>query len=132
MTVTLTAMALCFATARHGADGGLHLPAGIGLIALIAANAYTVLFNLSWGPVMWVLLGEMFPNQIRGSALAVSGAAQWLCNFLVSLSFPWLAANLGLPLTYAIYALSAALSLWFVAAAVRETRGVELEAMAGI
>ena len=92
---------------------GLHLPAGIGLIALIAANAYTVLFNLSWGPVMWVLLGEMFPNQIRGSALAVSGAAQWLCNFLVSLSFPWLAANLGLAADLCdLCAEREALSLW--------------------
>src|SRR5690625_7428936 len=59
-----------------------------GLLALIAANAYVFLFNLSWGPVMWIMLGEMFPNQIRGSGLAVAGLAQWVANFLVTATFP--------------------------------------------
>lgn len=45
------------------------------------------IFNFSWGPVMWVMLGEMFPNQIRGSGLAVSGLFQWGTNFLVTMSF---------------------------------------------
>ncbi len=58
------------------------------MLALISANLYVIFFNLSWGPVMWVMLGEMFPNQIRGSGLAVSGAAQWSANFLISVSFP--------------------------------------------
>jgi SP family sugar:H+ symporter-like MFS transporter len=80
---------------------------------------------------MWVMLGEMFPNQMRGSALAVAGAAQWLANFAVSSSFPWLAKNLGLPLTYAAYAIFAAISFVFVLRVVRETRGIELEAMEG-
>ena len=57
-------------------NGSLHLAPQIGLLALISANLYVIFFNLSWGPVMWVMLGEMFPNQIRGSGLAVSGAAQ--------------------------------------------------------
>ena len=80
---------------------------------------------------MWVMLGEMFPNQMRGSALAVAGAAQWSANFLVSSSFPWLAKNLGLSVTYGMYTLGALLSLIFVAMAVRETKGIELEAMEG-
>ena len=63
----------------------------MGWLALISANLYVIFFNLSWGPVMWVMLGEMFPNQIRGSGLAVSGAAQWTANFLISVSFPVLA-----------------------------------------
>jgi SP family sugar:H+ symporter-like MFS transporter len=80
---------------------------------------------------MWVMLGEMFPNQMRGSALAIAGAAQWLANFLVSSSFPWLAKNLGLPVTYAMYTAFALLSLIFVNSMVKETKGIELEDMQG-
>jgi SP family sugar:H+ symporter-like MFS transporter len=131
MTVTLAVVAACFATATLQSGGGLHMATGTGRIALIAANLYVIFFNASWGPVMWVMLGEMFPNQIRGSALAVSGAAQWAANFIISLSFPALAAGVGLALTYGFYALSAFVSFFFVRAFVRETRGRELEEMQG-
>ena len=54
----------------------------------------------SWGPLMWVLLGEMFPNHIRGAALAVAGAVQWLANWAVTVSFPTMSNNsLGLTLS---------------------------------
>lgn len=69
------------------------MPEGVGTMALYAANICVIFFNLSWEPVMWVMLGDMFPNQMRGSALAVAGAAQWLANFAVSSSFAWLAKN---------------------------------------
>ena len=131
MTVTLGVLAWCFAQASTGADGALVLPDGVGTAALYAANLYVVFFNMSWGPVMWVMLGEMFPNQMRGSALAVAGAAQWLANFAVSSSFPWLAGNIGLPVTYAAYIAFAAISLVFVWTSVSETKGKELEAMEG-
>lgn len=131
MTVTLGVLAWCFAQASTGADGALVLPDGVGTIALYAANLYVVFFNMSWGPVMWVMLGEMFPNQMRGSALAVAGAAQWLANFAVSSSFPWMAGNIGLPVTYAAYTAFAAISLVFVWTSVSETKGKELEAMEG-
>jgi MFS transporter, SP family, sugar:H+ symporter len=107
------------------------MPDQIGLIALVSANAYVVFFNLSWGPVMWVMLGEMFPNQIRGSGLAVAGAAQWTANFAISFSFPWLAVNIGLPITYGFYTMCAFLSIIFVMKMVYETKGRELEDMAG-
>ena len=130
MTITLAILAWCFAQASF--DGGkLLLPDGVGTIALFAANIYVVFFNLSWGPVMWVMLGEMFPNQMRGSALAVAGAAQWIANFMVSSSFPWLSAHIGLPVTYGAYTAFALLSFFFVRAYVKETKGVELEAMQG-
>ena len=130
MTVTLAVMAGCFSTASL-VDGTLHLSDNVGLIALIAANAYVVFFNASWGPVMWVMLGEMFPNQIRGSGLAVSGFAQWIANFGISVSFPALASGIGLPVTYGFYAVSAFVSFFFVKALVHETRGRELEDMEG-
>ncbi|MEJ5979159.1 sugar porter family MFS transporter [Novosphingobium sp. PS1R-30] len=130
MTVSLAILVWCFSQAMI-TDGHVSLPEGVGRIALVAANAYVVFFNLSWGPIMWVLLGEMFPNRIRGSALAVAGAAQWLANFAVSASFPWLAQNIGLPVTYGAYAICAALSLVFVQRAIQETKGLELEQMTG-
>ena len=130
MAVTLGVVAVCFSTAVLE-GGSLHLSGQTGVIALIAANAYVVFFNLSWGPVMWVMLGEMFPNQIRGSGLAVAGFAQWIANFGISVSFPALAASLGLPITYGFYAASALVSFFFVQKMVRETRGQELEDMQG-
>ena len=130
MAVTLATMAWCFSQSTL-VDGAPHLPGSVGLIALIAANAYVVLFNFSWGPVMWVMLGEMFPNQIRGSALAVAGFAQWIANFGISVSFPSMAVGLGLPITYGFYAASALISFFLVQAWVKETRGRELEDMQG-
>src|ERR1700690_2958213 len=70
MAVTLGAMTVAFGTGAF-VDGSLHLAPAMALLALVSANLYVVLFNISWGPVMWVMLGEMFPNQMRGSALAV-------------------------------------------------------------
>ncbi|MEA3472540.1 MAG: sugar porter family MFS transporter [Pseudomonadota bacterium] len=130
MFVTLAVVAWCFSKAAL-IDGSLHLDDQTGLIALIAANAYVVFFNFSWGPVMWVMLGEMFPNQMRGSALAVAGFAQWIANFAISVSFPWMAATLGLVVTYGFYAVSALISFFLVQAWVKETRGRELEDMTG-
>jgi SP family sugar:H+ symporter-like MFS transporter len=130
MAITLGVMAFCFSQATV-VDGAPRLSDQIGLTALIAANAYVVFFNFSWGPVMWVMLGEMFPNQIRGSALAVAGFAQWIANFAISVSFPSMAAGLGLPITYGFYAVSAVISYFLVQAWVNETRGRELEAMQG-
>ena len=130
MSATLGILTWCFSVGTF-ADGHLTLPVGVGTIALVAANVYVIFFNFSWGPVMWVMLGEMFPNQLRGSGLAVAGAAQWLANFAISFSFPWLAANIGLPVTYGFYTACAFLSVIFVMRMVYETKGRELEDMAG-
>ena len=130
MTVTLGALTIAFGSGALS-DGTLHLAPGIGVIALVSANLYVVFFNLSWGPVMWVMLGEMFPNQIRGSGLAVSGAAQWTANCLISMSFPVLAKFIGLPITYGFYTACALVSIFFVLKMVHETRGRELEDMVG-
>ncbi|WP_176592780.1 sugar porter family MFS transporter [Sphingobium sp. EM0848] len=131
MAVTLATVAYAFSTAITGETGGVMLPGNNGLIALIAANLYVIFFNMSWGPIMWVMLGEMFPNQIRGSGLAVSGFAQWIANAAISVSFPALAVSPGLPVTYAGYAIFAAISFFFVRALVHETKGRELEDMVG-
>lgn len=132
MTVTLALVAFAFAGAPLDEAGKLMLSDDMGVLALVSANLYVIFFNVSWGPVMWIMLGEMFPNQIRGSGLAVAGFAQWIANFLITLTFPILLASfLGLAGTYSIYALFSALSVVFVLRYVKETKGKELEQMEG-
>ena len=99
------------------------------MVALLAANVYVFCFGFSWGPVVWVLLGEMFNNKIRASALALGAAVQWIANFIVSTTFPPIAFNLGLGVAYGLYAFFAALSLVFVYVFIKETKGRELEDM---
>jgi SP family sugar:H+ symporter-like MFS transporter len=129
MTIMLGILAYAFSTATTGAGGGLQLSADMGVVALVAANVYVFFFNGTWGPVMWVMLGEMFPNQIRGSGLAVSGVGQWLANFGVTITFPILLTSIGLEGAYSIYAAFALLSLIFVITLIPETKGKELEDM---
>lgn len=131
MAVTLGAMTWAFSGAGTDAAGNLALSDNAGWVALVAANLYVIFFNFSWGPVMWVMLGEMFPNQMRGSALAVAGLAQWGANYLVVQSFPPMAANLGLASTYAVYTVAAAISWFLVKSFINETKGKELEEMVG-
>lgn len=130
MAVTLAIMVFCFSQAQV-IDGKVTLPPDIGTVALLAANGYVVFFNASWGPVMWVALGEMFPNQVRGAGLAVSGFFQWVSNFAITMTFPIMLGTtwIGLTGAYGFYAISAAISVAFVWYFVRETKGMELEEM---
>lgn len=126
MTVSLATLALAFLFAVKDAAGDVSLPAPWGPIALVAANLFVVGFGASWGPLVWVLLGEIFPSRIRGKALGVAAGAQWVANFLITVSFPAMSAW-SLPLTYAMYAFFAALSFIYVAWRIPETKGMELE-----
>ncbi len=127
MTVSLGMMAVAFAQSVT-TNGAVELPGSWGIVALVAANLFVVGFGATWGPAVWVLLGEMFPNSIRALALGVAAAAQWIANFIVSTSFPAL-AEAGLALAYGIYAFFALLSLVFVIFLVKETKGRKLEEM---
>ena len=129
MTLTLGAMAVVFATAGTGPDGKPLLGHSAAVMGLTAANLYIVAFAVSWGPVMWVLLGEMFPNQMRGAGLALSGATNWVANFTVTVTFLPLLTAIGLAGSYGLYAAAAAISLPFVWLTVRETKGKTLEQM---
>jgi SP family sugar:H+ symporter-like MFS transporter len=130
MAVSLFAMAYAFHSGTLDAQGNLQLSHNMGLVALVSANLYVIFFNGTWGPVMWVMLGEMFPNQIRGSALAVAGFAQWFANYLIAQSFP-IMAGWSLTGAYLFYAVSAVVSFFLVQKLVHETRGKELEQMEG-
>lgn len=129
MTLTLVTMALMFATATTDAQGNVILSAPYNRIALLAANGYVFFFGFTWGPVMWVMLGEMFPNKIRGAALAVAVFVQWMANWLVTVTFPPI-LNVGGPtVAYALYAIFAAISIFFVRRYITETKGRTLEQM---
>ncbi len=130
MTVSLLVTAIAFSTASTDpTTGDAVLADGAGRVAFLAANAFVFFFAFSWGPVVWVLLGEMFPNRVRASALAVAAAAQWLTNFLVTQTFPRISDTFGFGGAYAVYGVFAGLSLVFVWRYVAETKGRALEDM---
>lgn len=123
----LGVMAYAFGTSAVAESGSLQMEGNMGLLALVAANAYIAFFAFSWGPIMWVMLGEMFPNQFRGAALSVCGLVQWLTNFLVTMTFPILLESIGLGLSYGIYAAFGLVAYGFVSLFVVETKGRTLE-----
>ncbi|MFW5973744.1 MAG: sugar porter family MFS transporter [Bacteroidota bacterium] len=125
----LAVMAIIFGTAATAEAGGIELSGTNGILALLAANGYVACFAFSWGPIMWVMLGEMFPNRFRGAALALCGISQWGSNFLITMSFPILLTSIGLGLSYGIYAAFGIVAFVFVKKYVEETRGRSLEDM---
>lgn len=128
MVATLATLTFVFGTAPVNAAGQPVLTDGPDIVALFAFNLYVAFFAATWGPIVWVLLGEMFPNRIRAAALAVAAAAQWVANFIVSTTFPGL-AGISLGLAYGIFTAFALLSIPFVIRYIRETKGVALEDM---
>ncbi len=127
MALSLGTLAVVFGTAQV-VDGQPALGGGEGTLALVAANLFVVFFGVSWGPVVWVLLGEMFSNRIRAAALGLAAAAQWITNFVISQTFPAL-ADIGLSVAYGLYTAFAGISFVFVLRHVRETKGRQLEDM---
>ncbi|MFD3569681.1 sugar porter family MFS transporter [Streptomyces sp. NPDC058667] len=123
------AIALAFEAWAFSADlvDG-KLPETQGVVALVAAHVFVLFFALSWGVVVWVFLGEMFPNRIRAAALGVAASAQWIANWAITASFPSL-ADWNLSGTYIIYTVFAVLSIPFVLKYVKETKGKALEEM---
>jgi SP family xylose:H+ symportor-like MFS transporter len=108
---------------------------GKGMVALISMLVYTAGFAVSWGPVTWVLLSEIFPNQIRGKAMALAVAAQWVANYLVSWTFPildknpYLVEHFNHGFAYWIYGVMSVFAALFMWRVVPETKGRSLEQM---
>ncbi|WP_425861991.1 sugar porter family MFS transporter [Arthrobacter sp. TWP1-1] len=125
MALSLGTMALAFSAAT-GSGSEISLQGAWGPVALVAANVFVISFGASWGPLVWVLLGEIFPSRIRARALGLAAAAQWIANFAITLTFPSMAAA-SLPLTYGMYALFAVASFFFVMFKIPETNGMSLE-----
>ncbi len=100
----------------------------IGIGTLVFIIIYTASFMMSWGPICWVLISEIFPNTIRGQAVAIAVAAQWASNYIISSTYPPMMEYSG-ALTYGFYALMSILSAIFVWKMVPETKGRTLEEM---
>jgi MFS transporter, SP family, sugar:H+ symporter len=126
MALTLATMTAVFTSAAFVNDRP-DLQVAFGVIALIAADLFVIAFGVSWGPILWVVLGEMFPNRIRSAALGLACSAQWMANWTITVTFPALRHALGL--AYGFYTTCAVLSFIFVWKWVRETNGVSLEDM---
>jgi len=107
----------------------------MGMLSLLAMLTYVASFAMSWGPIVWVLLSEIFPNQIRGKAMAIAVAAQWVANYLVSWTFPIMDKSTVLngmfnhAFPYWIYGAISALAAFFMVKFVPETKGKTLEEM---
>jgi MFS family permease len=130
MVATLAMLTIIFGTAPQVLNdtGGMEpqLVGSASTFAVLAFNAYVVFFGMSWGPVVWVLLGEIFPNRIRAAALALAASANWIANFIVSTAFPPVAAQ-SLTIAYGVFTLFAIASIFFVRSKVPETTGRTLE-----
>ena len=100
----------------------------IGISTLVFIMIYTASFMMSWGPICWVLISEIFPNKIRGSAVAVAVAAQWAANYFISSTYPFMMEYSG-AVTYGFYGTMSILSFVFVWKMVPETKGKTLEEM---
>ncbi len=98
-------------------------------IILVAEHLFIFAFGVSWGPVVWVLLGEMFPNRIRAPALALGAGTQWVTAFIVTTTFPGLLSSVGLSGIFCIYTIASIAAYVTVFRCVRETKGVVLEDM---
>jgi MFS family permease len=96
-------------------------------IKLISILMYIAAFASSWGPVAWVLISELFPNNVRGKAMSMSIVFVWISCFFVSLFFPVLLEKIGGSNTFLLMAVICLLSLIFVLRFVKETKGKELE-----
>ncbi len=103
----------------------------IGISTLVFIIIYTASFMMSWGPITWVLISEIFPNRIRGKAVAIAVAAQWIANYLISSTYPAMMEFSGV-ITYGFYGVMSVLSLFFVWRFVPETKGKTLEEMESI
>ncbi|MYT71860.1 sugar porter (SP) family MFS transporter [Streptomyces sp. PsTaAH-137] len=130
MFVGLLMAAVAFSQ-QHGTGANVSLPGSWGPVALVGANVFVVFFALSWGPILWIMLAEMFPNRMRGYALAIGTASNWIFNFIVTFSFEPMTKHVGLSWLYGAFAFFAVVALVFTRTKVPETTGQELEAMTG-
>jgi SP family xylose:H+ symportor-like MFS transporter len=107
------------------------------IVAVISIMVYSASFMFSWGPICWVLISEIFPNTIRGAAVAIAVAFQWIFNFIVSstflpmynMSLGSMGENFGHAFTYGLYGVICIIAAIFVWKLVPETKGKTLEDM---
>jgi len=119
MFVALAALAVAFATS--------HLSGSLGAIALGSMMLYVGCFAFSLGPIVWLLISELFPLPVRGIGMSISTLSNWVGNFVVSQFFLTMVESLGASKTFAIYAALCIVTIAFVRAFVPETKRELLE-----
>ncbi|HXW44696.1 MAG TPA: sugar porter family MFS transporter [Streptosporangiaceae bacterium] len=126
MTVALVAMAISYAVLSHHptTSGG---PSSTGIVTLIAMIVYIASFAFSLGPVVWTLISEIFPNRIRGKAMAVATAFNWAFCFIVSATFLSIVKAIGAGATFGLFAVLCIAAFFWIRAKVPETKGKSLE-----
>ena len=110
-------------------DGAINNDSTMQLLCMISLMVYSASFMFSWGPICWVLIAEVFPNTIRGGAVAIAVAFQWIFNWIVSTSFVPMANSLGYAFVYTLYGIICVVAAVFVWKLVPETKGKTLEDM---
>ncbi|MGA7713525.1 MAG: D-xylose transporter XylE [Rhizomicrobium sp.] len=134
MAVSMLALGFLFNASGNG-TASLQMSHAAGMWGLVAVVVYIAGFSLSWGPVVWVMLAEIFPNSIKGKAMAIAVAAQWIANLFVSITFKMLDGSSALNaafnhgFAYWLYGVASLISAWFVMKYVPETMGRSLEAI---
>ncbi|WP_022868514.1 sugar porter family MFS transporter [Schaalia vaccimaxillae] len=129
MFVAMVVSAVTFAQGTLSPEGVLNLSGVWAVISLISVHMVYIVFCGTWGVVLWVFLGEVFPNQIRTAGLGLATAGNWIGGTLVTLLFPVLKEYFGLSGTYFVYAVVGAMLIFLVVRYIPETKGVELEEM---
>lgn len=110
-------------------ENGLVLAQDLAWMALISAHLFYIFFCFTWGPAVWVVLGELFPNRIRTTGLGIATCANWIGNIIVTWTFPPMLESFGLAPTYMFYGVCCAMSFFVVKKFLPETANRELEDM---
>ena len=110
-------------------ENGLVLAQNLAWLALISAHLFYIFFCFTWGPAVWVVLGELFPNRIRTTGLGIATCANWIGNIIVTWTFPPMLESFGLAPTYMFYGVCCAMSYFIVKKFLPETANRELEDM---
>ncbi|MEW6872061.1 sugar porter family MFS transporter [Trueperella pyogenes] len=129
MFVSMLVAAVTFTRGTISETGVLNLAGAWAFIALVSVHLVYIIFCGTWGVVLWVFLGEIFPNQIRTAGLGVATAGNWIGGTLITFLFPVSKEYIGLSGTYFSYAAVGAILIWLVVRHIPETKGVELEEM---
>lgn len=128
MGVSLWITGFIFMNASQG-ESGLVLSPTLSWSALISAHIFYIFFCCTWGPALWVVLGEIFPNKIRTTGLGIATCANWIGNVIVTWTFPPMLQHFGLAPTYLFYGVCCIGSFFMVKYLIPETGNKELEDM---
>jgi sugar porter (SP) family MFS transporter len=109
--------------------GGSHLTGAASIVAIIALVVYTGSFAIGLGPVFWLMISEIYPLQVRGSAMSVASMANWGANFIVTVSFLTLLSAIGGLGVFLMFGFFTLLALAYFYRKVPETKGRSLQAI---